>query len=298
MKLKLGDRTHVRKSKRFKAAVAATLAAASIGVWLNVSVMYSDWKSDTKGYMGEAWVQAAQYPGAPETVERTRANYEHSLITDAKLIKLLPRSAYVDTLKAIFGKTKIGFAKLDAEHVYTGAEGGVLAQYVGISGRVVLKRPEGEPAYMYRAALTHEFVHAWQSKQPALLNNLWAKYEIRAPLPKMANYASHSKSEHQAEAAAAAVGFLNVLNQNYLKPQMKVALGKYLDSLAPGTLIMTRVLLSHPLYAHHAVQTAPLEGLDLTPITEAVAWEGKVDKNVSVVSGRIAANPKPKGQSR
>lgn len=280
-----------RSTRRFKKAMASSLIVASVGIWLNVAVSYAGWKGETEGYLGKKWENAAVHDGAPEQAE-IKVSKDTALrgLSAGQVVSLLPQSAYFDTLTTLFGEVKINFGQIVSGTAFVPGQGGILAEYTVSANQVILKEPASEELYMYRAALTHELVHAWQAKEGDILGEIWERYNILPPADKMINYASYSKTEHQAEATAAAVGFLNILGRVDLQDSIKVALGRHLDALAPGTLIMTRVLLSHPVYAFHPIKNRTLAGLVLTPIQPARDWHKRTPQAAPESSMRRRLN--------
>jgi hypothetical protein len=112
-----------------------------------------------------------------------------------------------------------------------------------------------------RHALAHELGHRWQSRARAQLAALWAGVPaIRDPK----RYGYQDQAEHQAEAIAFAVNFLQTTAA--AAPTSSMALLDHYELLVPGTRVMASYLLLQPIYRNH-----PLRGrLATGPVTFAL----------------------------
>ena len=97
-----------------------------------------------------------------------------------------------------------------------------------------------------RHAMAHELAHRWQARSPAQLRTLWQGI---AAIPDSRRYGHNSVSEHQAEAIAFAVHFLQTTAAAY--DPAAVSLLEQYELLVPGTGTMARYLALQPTYARH-----------------------------------------------
>jgi hypothetical protein len=100
-----------------------------------------------------------------------------------------------------------------------------------------------------RHALAHELAHRWQSRAPVQLRTLWQGI---GPIPDSRRYGHNHVAEHQAEAIAFAVHFLQA-NAAAPDPAALSMLAQY-ELLVPGTGVMTRYLALQPIYALHPLR--------------------------------------------
>ena len=102
-----------------------------------------------------------------------------------------------------------------------------------------------------RHALAHELGHRWQAKAKAQVAALWNGVpEIRDPK----RYGYRDRAEHQAEAIAFAVNFLQTTRVDSA-PAAALALLDHYELLVPGTRTLTRYLLLQPLYRRHPLRS-------------------------------------------
>jgi hypothetical protein len=103
-----------------------------------------------------------------------------------------------------------------------------------------------------RHALAHELGHRWQARAPAQLATLWSGVPaIRDPK----RYGYGEQSEHQAEAIAFAINFLQTPAVTEEAPATSMALLDHYDLLVPGTRTLVRYLALQPLYQQHPLRS-------------------------------------------
>ena len=101
-----------------------------------------------------------------------------------------------------------------------------------------------------RHAFAHELGHRWQSRSPAQIRTLWVGV---APIRDPKRYGYGERSEHQAEAIAFAVNFLQTTAGQGASAASLVLLDHY-ELLVPGTRTMVRYLSMQPLYRRHPLR--------------------------------------------
>jgi hypothetical protein len=167
-------------------------------------------------------------------------------------------SAYADTLYRLFGRPRAPVGRVGPR----GRAAGRLGEY--IAGRDSLAfdpgRMTGEA--QFRHALAHELAHRWQSRAKNQLATLWTGVPgIRDPK----RYGYGERYEHQAEAAAFAVNFLQTTADRRSRAKASLSLLDHSELLVPGTRIMVRYLALQPIYRNHPLRTL----LTGSPITYA-----------------------------
>jgi hypothetical protein len=101
-----------------------------------------------------------------------------------------------------------------------------------------------------RHALAHELGHRWQVRARAQLAALWTDVpDIRDPK----RYGYRDPSEHQAEAIAFAINFLQT-TATAASPLAALALLEHYELLVPGTRVLARYLLLQPVYRLHPLR--------------------------------------------
>jgi hypothetical protein len=103
-----------------------------------------------------------------------------------------------------------------------------------------------------RHALAHELGHRWQARARAQLATLWSGVPaIRDPK----RYGYGEQSEHQAEAIAFAINFLQTTAVTEESPATSMALLDHYDLLVPGTRTLVRYFALQPLYQQHPLRS-------------------------------------------
>ena len=157
-------------------------------------------------------------------------------------------TAYADSLYQLFGQPRAVIGLIGRR----GRAAGRLGEY--IASRDSLATPPGHMTGVaqLRHALAHELGHRWQVKAKAQLAALWAGVPaIRDPK----RYGYDDRSEHQAEAIAFAVNFLETTATT--RPAVAASSLSLLDHyelLVPGTTTIARYLLLQPGYRRHPLR--------------------------------------------
>jgi hypothetical protein len=157
----------------------------------------------------------------------------------------IERSAYADTLYALFGRP----ARPAGLVGHSGRRAGRLGEYIASRDSLALDPARMSSEAQLRHALAHELAHRWQSRAPVQLRTLWQGI---APIPDSRRYGHDRVSEHQAEAIAFAVHFLQA-TAAAPDPAAASLLEQY-ELLVPGTGVMTRYLALQPIYALHPLR--------------------------------------------
>jgi len=157
----------------------------------------------------------------------------------------IERSAYADTLYALFGRPARPAGLVGSR----GRRAGRLGEYIASRDSVALDPARMSSEEQLRHALAHELAHRWQARAPVQVRTLWQGI---APIPDTRRYGHKSVPEHQAEAIAFAVHFLQV-TAAAPDPSASSLLEQY-ELLVPGTGVMTRYLALQPIYSRHPLR--------------------------------------------
>jgi hypothetical protein len=157
------------------------------------------------------------------------------------------RSAYADSLYTLFGRPRASLGLVGRR----GRAAGRLGEYIASRDSLALDPSHMTGEAQLRHALAHELGHRWQARAKAQVAALWNGVPgIRDPK----RYGYGDRSEHQAEAIAFAVNFLQMTAVDSA-PGSSLALLDHYELLVPGTRTLTRYLLLQPLYRHHPLRS-------------------------------------------
>ncbi len=158
--------------------------------------------------------------------------------------RTIERSRFADTLFTLFGRParSAGLVSLRGRHA------GRLGEYIASRDSLALDPARMSSEEQLRHAMTHELAHRWQARSPAQVRTLWQGV---APIPDRRRYGHNSVSEHQAEAIAFAVHFLQATAS---VSNASVSLLEQYELLVPGTATMARFLALQPIYANHPLR--------------------------------------------
>jgi hypothetical protein len=160
-------------------------------------------------------------------------------------------SPYADTLYSLFGRPERPCGLVGKR----GRSAGRLGEYLASRDSLALDPARMTSEDQLRHALAHELGHRWQSRNPGQLAVLWQGIpKIRDPK----RYGHASVSEHQAEAIAFAVHFLQTTSET--QPADPTALLEQYERMVPGTRLMTRYLALQPVYAGHPLRRLLIAG--------------------------------------
>ena len=158
-------------------------------------------------------------------------------------------SAFADSLYTLFGRPKSAVGLVGPR----GRTAGRLGEYMGGRDSLALDPGRMTGTAQLRHTLAHELGHRWQLLAPAQLAALWRGV---APVRDPKRYGYGNASEHQAEAIAFAINFLQTTASDRGAAESSVNLLDHYELLVPGTRTMVRYLALQPLYRAH-----PLRGL-------------------------------------
>lgn len=156
--------------------------------------------------------------------------------------------SYADTLYALFGRPAGGVGLVGER----ARSAGRLAEFIGSRDSVALDPTRMTSEAQLRHAFAHELGHRWQARARAQVELLWRGIE---PIRDPRRYGFGNRSEHQAEAVAFAVHYLQTTAASVADESALILLDHY-ELLVPGTRVMVHYLALQPVYAGH-----PLRGL-------------------------------------
>jgi hypothetical protein len=162
-----------------------------------------------------------------------------------KVNRRISSGAFADTLYALFGRPGRAFGQVGSR----GRKAGRLGEYVAQRDSLALDPTRITSEDQLRHALAHELAHRWQSRSPGQLALLWQDVPaIRDPK----RYGHGNRIEHQAEAIAFAVHFLQTTAGARVGDGAAL-LAQY-ERMVPGTSLMARYLALRPIYARHPLR--------------------------------------------
>jgi hypothetical protein len=163
----------------------------------------------------------------------------------------MSRGTYADTLYALFGRPARP-AGLVSDR---GRAAGRLGEYISSRDSLALDPARMTSEDQLRHALAHELAHRWQTRAAGQLRTLWQDVPR---IPDSRRYGHRNPAEHQAEAVAFAVHFL----QATATPNATdgAALLAHYEVLVPGTGAVARYLALQPVYAGHPLRRLLTQG--------------------------------------
>jgi hypothetical protein len=197
----------------------------------------------------------ASRPPWLDSVASTEWEVDRPLVSTADTTTLratartVAASAYADSLYSLFGHPTAPIGLMGKQ----GRAAGRLGEYIRRRDSLALDpgRMTGMP--QLRHTLAHELGHRWQAHAPRQLAAIWSGI---APIRDRNRYGYGDTSEHQAEAIAFAVNFLQTTLAGSKPAASSIGLLDHYELLVPGTRTMARYLALQPIYRSH-----PLRGL-------------------------------------
>jgi hypothetical protein len=162
-------------------------------------------------------------------------------------------SRYADSLYLLLGKPRASVGLIGAR----GRAAGRLGEYITSRDSLALDPARMTGQAQLRHALAHELGHRWQARAKAQLAKLWTG--IRS-IPDPKRYGYGSVSEHQAEAIAFAISFLQTTATSAETSSGAVALLDHYDLLVPGTRTMVRYFALQTPYRNHPLRSRLTSG--------------------------------------
>ncbi len=191
---------------------------------------------------------------ASETPRVTSGKSAHALVNAADSGALrnkareIALSSYADSLYALFGRPRAGIGLIGER----GQRAGRLGEYIASRDSLALDPGRMIGETQLRHALAHELGHRWQARAKAQIATLWAGV---SPIRDPKRYGYGDRSEHQAEAIAFAVSFLQTTAAATEPEARSLTLLDHYELLVPGTRIMVRCLSLQPLYRNHPLRS-------------------------------------------
>jgi hypothetical protein len=154
--------------------------------------------------------------------------------------------AYADTLYALFGRPAAAIGLIGER----GRSAGRLGEYIRARDSLALDPGRMTAEAQLRHTLAHELGHRWQNRAPRQIAALWWGVP---PIRDPKRYGYADASEHQAEAMAFAVDFLQT-TAALQDAAASLALLDHYELLVPGTRIMVRYFALQPTYRGHPLR--------------------------------------------
>jgi hypothetical protein len=154
----------------------------------------------------------------------------------------LERGTYADSLYALFGRPSRPVGLIGTR----GRAAGRLGEYIASRDSLALDPGRMTSEEQIRHALAHELAHRWQARAPGQIRTLWKDVP---GIPDSRRYGHRNRSEHQAEAVAFAVHFLQATASSSVTDG--ASLLEHYELLVPGTGAVARYLALQPIYARH-----------------------------------------------
>lgn len=168
------------------------------------------------------------------------------LAAAAAVARRIATSTYADTLYALFGRPARPLGLVGVQ----GRKAGRLGEYLAGRDSLALDPARITSHAQLRHTLAHELGHRWQARAPGQLTTLWQGI---AGIPDSRRYGYGSVTEHQAEAIAFAVHFLQATAAVPAGFDHTALLEQY-ERMVPGTGVMARYLALQPIYARHPLR--------------------------------------------
>jgi len=159
------------------------------------------------------------------------------------VVRSMEQSAYADSLYTLFGRPARRAGLVNGR----GRKAGRLGEYIASRDSLALDPARMSSQEQLRHAMAHELAHRWQARSPGQIRTLWEGVQ---PIRDSRRYGHDKVSEHQAEAIAFAVHFLQSTTTD---PAVVTPLEHY-EQLVPGTGAMARYLALQPIYARHPLR--------------------------------------------
>ncbi len=163
-------------------------------------------------------------------------------------------SLYADSLYTLFGSPGTAVGLIGGR----GRKAGRLGEYIGRRDSLALDPGRMTSNAQLRHTLAHELGHRWQARAPVQLATLWRAV---APIRDPRRYGHGNVAEHQAEAIAFAIDFLQTTASAARTPATLMRLLDHYELLVPGTRTMVRYLALQPIYRMHPLQALLTTGI-------------------------------------
>ena len=242
-----------------------SLDGSTVSLGSRVSLAYIDreWGRDHYLFRFDGGVFESDAPGPLLEVARDSSRRQGLRPAFGNLVKRWPHehavasitraqqittSGYADTLYALFGRPRASVGLIGSR----GRAAGRLGEYIAGRDSLAFDPDRMTSQLQFRHAFAHELAHRWQANARSEVNALWKGVpKIRDPK----RYGYGELSEHQAEAAAFAVSFLQTTAAGQGRATAMLAMLDHYELLVPGTRTMVRYLALQPIYLKHPLRT-------------------------------------------
>ena len=201
-----------------------------------------------------ALLDVAAHPEWLDSLGPTEWMEEQPLVNGADSTALwgtareIASSAFADSLYALFGRPSAPVGLIGRR----GRRAGRLGEYIASRDSLALDPGRMSGKAQLRHAMAHELGHRWQARAPVQMAMLWQGVR---PIRDPKRYGYGDQSEHQAEAIAFAINFLQATASAGQPPDDAVTLLDHYELLVPGTRTMVRYLSLQPLYRNHPLRS-------------------------------------------
>lgn len=155
---------------------------------------------------------------------------------------------YADSLYSLFGRPRAAVGLIGRR----GRIAGRLGEYIVARDSLAFDPARMTGEAQLRHALAHELGHRWQARAKVQITALWSGVRaIRDPK----RYGYGDLSEHQAEAVAFAINFLQTTAGATDARVSSLTLLDHYELLVPGTRTLVRYLSLQPTYRNHPLRS-------------------------------------------
>lgn len=205
-------------------------------------------ETDAPGALLDLASDPARLDGLRPVDQSERGRREPAGLAATRTAQQIIGGPYADTLYVLFGRPRAEVGMIGPR----GRAAGRLGEY--IAGRDSLAfdpgRMTGEA--QFRHALAHELGHRWQARAKRRVATLWAGVP---GIRDSKRYGYGELSEHQAEALAFAINFLQTTAARPAAPKVSLSLLDHYELLVPGTRRMVGHFLLQPIYWKHPLRS-------------------------------------------
>jgi hypothetical protein len=207
-------------------------------------------ETDTPG----ALLDVATHPEWLDSVGPTEWMVDHPLVNggDSTAVwgtaREIASSAFADSLYGLFGRPHAPVGLIGRR----GRTAGRLGEYIASRDSLALDPARMSSKAQLRHAMAHELGHRWQARAPGQVATLWSGV---TPIRDPKRYGYGDLSEHQAEAIAFAINFLQTTAASSDSVSSTLTLLDHYELLVPGTRTMVRYLSLQPLYRNHPLRS-------------------------------------------
>jgi hypothetical protein len=198
-------------------------------------------------------LDVAAHPVWPDSMSATKRVADQPLVDRRDSVALWRKARevaggpYADSLYAMFGQPRAAIGLIGPR----GRSAGRLGEYIAARDSLAFDPGRMTADGQLRHTLAHELGHRWQKHAPRQLAMLWSGVP---PIRDPKRYGYANASEHQAEAIAFAVDYLQTTASRKQSPARSVGLLEHYELLVPGTRTIVRYLTLQPIYRNHPLR--------------------------------------------